>query len=378
MKTRYAILFSLFTLSCSVNFLFAQTIEEQMTKSHASCKSMFMNAMDVLPTLYKERSFDSLSEAVDIWERSCGDMPQVKITRILLNMEQSKFDFSRDIDVSAMNMLNDYATSFPSEHKMQDAAFYNETEVIFFRFSAAWSKLLLENKKLDKNEQLICRILNGEIKNPEKEIKQNAGTYPEFAALLEENFESKRRQTQADIAIGAGVWLPTNNLSTLGVHPSFTFQIGVKDMRNQLDLTIQLRYLYSQNPYAVKKDEQLDSTDYYLGYYVGLDYVYYLVAKKRFDFGVQAGMGYDAFDFAPEPYDYYYYDPYYTSHVTIGSFNANAGLRFNYYFSHSFYVGLLGRYNGINYSTHGGSNLSGDAVSIDLIFGFSGSKSKNF
>ena len=81
-------------------------------------------------------------------------------------------------------------------------------------------------------------------------------------------------------------------------------------------------------------------------------------------------LGWDGFDFAPQPYDYHYYYPYYTSRVTIGSFNANAGLRFNYYFTHSFYIGLQGRYNAIQYSTYGGTDLSGDAVSIDLIFGF--------
>ena len=116
----------------------------------------------------------------------------------------------------------------------------------------------------------------------------------------------------------------------------------------------------------------MDSTDYYFGGYIGLDYNYYLVSKKRYDIGLLAGMGWDGFDFAPQPYDYYYYYPYYTSHVTIGSFNANAGLRFNYYFTHSFYVGLQGRYNLIDYYTRGGSDLSGNAFSIDLIFGMNG------
>lgn len=375
---RYALLFLCVISTWATNFLFAQTIEEQMTKSQPDCRSMFRNAMDMLPSLYGSKSFDSLEKAVDIWERSCGHKPEVKITRILLNIEEATFAVSNDIDVSAMNILSYYAEFFPPGTSMHEDDLGNETELLFYKFNVAWSKSLLKNRTLDSNEQFICRILSGEIKNPYKVIQQNAQAYPVLAALIEEDFQNKRNQVRADIALGAGVWIPTNNLATLGVHPSFTFQVGAKNMHNQIDLTIQLRYLYSKNPYAVKKQGTLDSTDYYLGYYLGLDYVYYLVSKKRYELGIAAGIGYDAFDFAPAPYDYYYYDPYYTSHVTIGSFNANAGLRFNYYFSHSFYVGLLGRYNGIHYSTYGGTNLSGDAVTIDLIFGFNSSKSGKY
>ena len=148
-------------------------------------------------------------------------------------------------------------------------------------------------------------------------------------------------------------------------------------MFDQLDVSMQIRYLHSPSVYAVKKDDQFDSTDYYLGYYFGAEYTHYFVAKKRFDLGIEVGAGYDAFDFKEQPY-YYYYDPYYynPNHFSVGSFNGNAGLRFNYYFTHSFYLGLLGRYNGIHNSTDGGTNLRGDAITIDLIFGFNGIKDK--
>jgi hypothetical protein len=298
-------------------------------------------------------------------------MPEVRITRILLEMEEAKFTMAKYADGATIEMLSDYASHFPSPDYMQSFLPGNESRVSFYRFSSAWAKLLLENKTLDENEKFICNILSGKIKDPEKEIRRNPQAYPEFALMLEKNFEAKRNQTRLNMAVSTGVWLPNGNLSTLGVHPTFGVHFGARSLRHEIDLTLQIRYLNSANTYAVKRDGHLDSTDYYFGGYIGLDYTYYLVSKKRYDIGFLLGMGWDGFDFAPAPYDYYYYDyPYYnTSHVTISSFNANAGLRFNYYINHSFYIGLQGRYNAIQYSTNGGSNLSGDAVSIDLIFG---------
>lgn len=359
-------------LSCSSSYLVGQTIEEQMTKSHPNCKTIFMNAMDMLPKLYRAKSFDSLDKAVDIWESSCGGQAEVRITRILLDMEEDKFSMSRDIDVATINLLFEYASYFPSPGEMQGSPPHGGSIISFYQFSSAWANLLLKNKKLDSNEIFICKIITGAINDPRKEIKHSPQTYPEFTSILEKVFESKRKGLRTDVAFSTGVWLPTNNLSTLGAHPSFGIEFGMRNRRHQFDLNLQFRYLHSASPYAVQRDGHLDSTDYYFGGYIGLDYNYYLVSKTRYEFGILAGMGYDGFDFAPEPYDYYY-PYYYTSHVTIGSFNANAGLRFNYFFSHSFYLGLQGRYNIIDYYSRGGTDLSGNAFSLDLIFGFNGS-----
>jgi hypothetical protein len=377
MKPRhfFVILFAL-SIGCSSNLTFGQTIEQQLNKSRPDCYTMFTNAMNILPEMYRESAFDSLGKALDIWERACNDLP-VTITRILFDIEESKFTFDRDMDIAAFEYLKDYARAFPSEDDMKNVSSFNEPQKMFYRFSAGWAKLLLRSKNLDENEKFICRVLSGDIRIPEKEIKQNPDTYPEFIVLLEKNFENERKQIRSDLTLGTGVWIPTNNLTILGMHPSFTFQVGGRTVHHQIDFTLQIRYLHTPEPYAIKRDEEMDSTDYYVGYYAGADYVYYFVSKKRYDIGVGGGIGYDGFDFAPQPYDYYYYDPYYTSHLNVGSFNANAGLRFNYYFSHSFYVGLIGKYNGIHYSTHGGTNLSGDAVTIDLVFGFNGKGDKS-
>lgn len=371
MKTQKRILILAISFMCGATLLLGQSIEQAMTRKNPSCRDIFINAMQVIPALYTEKSFDSLDKALKIWENVCGDAIPVQSTRMLLKIEKSGFHLSSDANAYTIDMLTEYANYFQKKDNLSTIGSENNPEIIFFKFSSSWANDLLKEKRLDDNEKFICRILNGEIKKPEREIRQNAQIYPELKALLDQNFEVKRKEVRSNFAFGTGVWLPTGNLSTLGAHPTFSFLFGIREKHHALDLSMYIRYLNSANTYTIKKNDISYSTDYYLGFYFGLDYTYYFLSNKRTELGLVGGMGWDGFQFAEEPYhyDYYYYD---YSHSTLNSFNANAGLRFNYFFSNSFYLGLLGRYNAINYTTHGGTNLSGDAVSIDLIIGFNG------
>jgi hypothetical protein len=75
-------------------------------------------------------------------------------------------------------------------------------------------------------------------------------------------------------------------------------------------------------------------------------------------------MGYDGFDVFTSEADIQNLKP-----NSIGSFNANGGLKFNFYVNPTLYFGLQGRYNWINYNNKGGTSLNGNAFSIDFIIG---------
>ena len=96
-----------------------------------------------------------------------------------------------------------------------------------------------------------------------------------------------------------------------------------------------------------------------------MDYSRYLVSSQKFDFGVLAGVGFDGFDlFNSNNNNNQHLRP-----LLIGSFNANAGLKYNFFISPTFYIGLQGRYNWMNYNNTGGTSFSGNAISFDVIFG---------
>ena len=350
---------SLFPLLFAANIGQAQSIQEQMTQRHPTCSDVFLNAMNIIPELYRHKFFDSLHTALAVWKKSCGDIPEVGCTALLLSIEESTFD-ERKMDSSTVDLLVNYSYSF-RHRNMRNIP---EGERAFFTFISTWARLLPKEKHLDNNERFICQVLTGEIDNPVKEIRNNTVTYPSFARILHENETAQRTGFRTNYAFLGGVWIPMGDLSLLGNHPSFGFQFGARDNRNQLDITLQFRFSKAANTYTVKRNNGYYDLNNYFGGYIGLDYAYYLVNKLNFDLGLLGGMGYDGFDITSSNYNDDDMKP-----LSIGSFNANAGFKLNYYLTTSFYFGLQARYNFINYINHGGTSMAGDAFSIDLIIG---------
>jgi len=351
----YSLLLSAFI----VNAVNAQSIQERMTRRPATFRDVFVNAMSVMPELYRHKLFDSLSAALAIWRASCGNTGEVGCTALLLSIDESTFD-ERKMDSSTIDLLVNYSYGFSRRNRMN----IPEEERSFFTFISTWASLLLRNRHLDTKEKFTCQVLAGEIDNPVKEIRNDPMKYSSFANILAENEKSQRSGMRTNYAFLGGIWIPMSDLSLLGNHPSFGFQFGVRDNSNQLDLTLQFRFSKSANTYTIMRNNGYYDLNNYFGGYVGLDYTHYLVNKLNFDLGLLGGVGYDGFDITSENYNYDNLRP-----LSIGSFNANAGFKLNYYLTTSFYIGLQARYNFINYVNHGGTSMSGDAFSVDFIIG---------
>lgn len=339
------------------------SVEEAMARKHPDCKDVFLNAIDIIPQLYKEKSFDSLQKAIDIWKSSCGNLSEIRYTEILLAIEESSFNIA-GTDSNLAQLLTGYSFAYKA---FSNYGSYQTPTLSYYKLSSAWAKLLLQRTNLSVTEQFICNVFAGNISQPEKEIKQHKEAYTELHDLLKKDLAKQKKGGSAEYTIISGIWSPTGNASLLGVHPSIGLQFGGRFDRHQIDLTMQVRFLKSANTYTVKRNNALYDLDHYFGGYIGLDYNYYFLNKTRTDLGIVAGIGYDGFDIANSG-DNNQND--YLKPLTISSLNINTGLRFNYVFSPAFYLGLQGRYNFINYGTKGGSNLNGDAFSLDLILGF--------
>lgn len=352
----YFLSFSAFIM----NVAQGQSLQERMTEKHPTCRDVFLNAIKIMPDLYRHKFLDSLHTALTIWKTSCGNIPAIQCTELLLSIEELTFDENR-IDSSTIDLLVNYSYAWSRRNIPNSPG----GETSFYTFISTWARLLLKQKPLDKNEKFICQVLAGEINDPVKEIRKNPTMYSSFAKILQENEQAQRTGFRTNYAFLAGIWMPTGDLSLLGNHPSLGFQFGARDNSNQIDITLQFRFIKSTNPYTIERKNVLYDLDNYFGGYFGLDYTRYLVNKLNFDLGLLCGIGYDGFDItSSNNYNYDYLKP-----LSIGSFNANGGFKLNYYLTTSFYIGLQARYNFINYVNHGGTSMNGDAFSVDLIIG---------
>ena len=123
-----------------------------------------------------------------------------------------------------------------------------------------------------------------------------------------------------------GAWIPTGNLALLGVHPSVGGQFGIRNQHHEFDLTLQFRFAKSKDTYTVKRNGSYYDRDAYFGGYIGLDYSYYFLVKQSLKQASQAVWPMMVFDISGSQNDYEYLKP-----LSIGSFNANGGLRMNVY-----------------------------------------------
>lgn len=356
---RSFIITCLFFSMTVLNTVTGQTIEEQMTKKHPSCDDVFLNAVKVFPKLYRQQAFDSMHTAINIWKEACGSNDKITCATLLLSIQQAAFT-KDSINVFTLEILDNYSHVFP--FYIENKAPYFKAEVDFYKFISIWAKLLLAERQLDENEKFICSVFTGSITDPVQEIKRNREKYPGLEVLVQQKEKEQRKEIRINGAFLFGNWIPNGDLKIIGNHPAIGFQFGSRKNKHEIDFTMQFRFLKSANTYLIKRNNVLYQSDHYFGGYIGLDYTWYLFSNQKNDFGLVTGIGFDGFDVSNsnEPNQ---------RPLSINAFNANGGLRYNFYITPTFYVGLQGRYNVINYCNSGGSSLQGNALSIDLILG---------
>ena len=127
------------------------------------------NAMEVLPRLYREKSLIPCTSQSGYGKTLNARQLLKSRCVMLLAMEQGTFTLAQ-LDSSSFDNLRWYSTDFEFNQRYPPPIYKNKSG--FYHFCSTWAKLLLEDKKLDTNEQLICKVLTGEKKNPEGEIKR--------------------------------------------------------------------------------------------------------------------------------------------------------------------------------------------------------------
>ena len=360
-----------FTLCTFLLFVFtfqlkAQTVEELLSQKKPTCREVLINAASVIPELYLQHSFDSLEKAVNFIDASCPEMQETFYLKTLLNIERPSVLMPKSIDSNFIDKLNSYAVMLPIL-KRQASQVYNADEYKLILFIQQWATDLLKKKRLSPDEIFLCDVLAGNIKSPERELRTNKEKYPQLYALLKQGYINDRNSPSFTSAFIMGAWVPTKDLKVLGMHPSLGVSFGGRSKNDELDLTLQFKFINSKNSYDILRQNTVYSMNHFFGGYIGLDYAKYFVHKTGYELGWLGGAGFDGFDIANSS-DYNTNNDY-LKPLSINSFNINTGLRFNYFFNARTFIALQSRYNFINYGNKGGTSLRGDAVTIDLLIG---------
>ena len=339
------------------------SIENIMTKRKLTCSDIYFNATYLIPHFYNKGAIDSAQAVIHYWEKECGQYELSIRCKILLAIRNHSF--SEDLyDSTIINALLFYKQSRLTNELYE----YYKSDLD--TFTVEKSKQLLSNKDLTEVEKFFLRFYSNDFENT-------------FGMLQGENFNGTKIQQyylkeikqnknyvsiHGDILMGA--WIPLGNLQTVGSHPYLGFRLGIKYRRLYTDLAFGFKFIKSPNTYQVYKNDSLYNTDYFIGGYFALDLGYELFSVKNSHFDLIGGVGYDGF--TALEVDYPDTDDDLTK--SINSLNLNIGVAYKYYMNPYNYFGVEGKYNFVDYKNPKGTDLTGDVITINLIYGGFGKK----
>ncbi len=364
------LLFAGFGFTCS-----AQSIRQQMTTRQPECRDILMNAASTMPKLYDTRQFDSLRVAINVMKEYCNpSTPEVLYAGILIDIQQYSFDIHT---LDTAGRLYTLLENYPATLKYLKAGGYSVNRYNYYSYASyeenyyalirRWASDLLNTKGLNDEEAFICNILAGNIKRPEPALKAQKEKYPNLYAMLRSNYSTERTGLRGLSAFTAGTWIPSGNNTVLGTHPTLGIQAGIRGTNDEVDFTLNFKFGKTPRYYAVLRSDSLYSFNHFFGGYIGLDYAHYFYHSTSFEAGLMGGAGYDGFDINDEDNSDHHLD--YLKPLGIGSLNLNAGFRMNYFFSPRLFLGVITRYNYLNYKNKGGTDMSGNTFSIDIAIG---------
>ena len=335
------------------------------------CPDYILNAEFLIPQYNDEGRFDSIYVILDFIEDRCGpehfadykilhaieigDPPEnlcenILVDEILDGEARVRRFWGRDDIFSDDPMSDDYEFS-PYQNFIRNMA-----------------ESLLPRTDTNSITHLVCRHLAGDNDYVMRRLSRREfdGTclqkeYDKRITNVDEEF----RKFRLHAAGGIGIWIPRGESELLGNKLEISGELGGKRGRFGFDLSGAVRLLESREFYELYYNEQLVRTDDYIGGYIGGTISGELLRLRRYGLDLFAGGGYDGFS------------------ATIGeetrgvdSYNINFGLRMRYQYNkeRNQFFGLQLRYNIVDYDTNGGSDLSGNTISLNVIYGYLGNR----
>lgn len=339
----------------------------------------------LLPLLVQEREWDQVKNYLDHWRVSPVPSEEFIFSiSTLAAIDQRKF-FALTFPYNYEALLQNYAYGAKNVYgafryylRITDRFRYDATPDAksLILWIEAWSRNLLARDSLSPTEKFLCQVFAGDIVDPQATLQKQNLHYGDLYALqhniersYQDYFVAERNRPGPTVSIMTGIWVPTGHLTTLGTHPSIGISLGSRNVFNEYEFVWAFRFPGSSTrPYTFARNDSVFTSHYYDGGYVGLDYTRYIVHKTRYEFGLVSAIAYDYFSVANgfgggEAEDHHW------GSLNQGSFDFNNGFRFKYFLRPRLYVGLAVKYHIINYVNNGGTDMGGNAVTMDLALG---------
>jgi hypothetical protein len=374
MKRIFKILTILFVTSSVYGQI--DDMESLITRKVITCQDIEYNAQFLIPEYYHKDSKDTLNSIIEYWQSHCGLREAIIRCKILLAIDND--EFNEDLyDAYILNCLTDYMYSFESYRNINGEVYISNNWGYFYsqpdtlgKFTVNLARKLLKRDDLEAIETFFLRMYSNDYEGTFAMLQSDEFNDTEIQKYYLNEIDRYNSQFigHGDFLLGA--WIPQGNLKTIGAHPFFGFRGGIKYKRLVTDLTLGFRAGKSPNDYQVFKNDSIWNTDHYFGGYIGMDLGLEMFRIKRSSFDLIGGVAFDGFDVLDVG------DPNSNTNITktLNSLNLNIGLGYKYNINPWNYIGIDCKYNIVDYKNNMGTDLIGNAFTINLIYGFYGNR----
>ena len=346
-------------------------IESVMTRRHLSCQDIRFNVQYLIPKFYENNSKDSLHATIRFWEKLCGISEKSTRCKILLAIDERNFSESI-YDYTILNYVVEY-----KNRSIQKGNYYGHNYIAYSntpdtlnQFTVDLANKLLKRNDLKAIEKFYLRIYSNDFENTFTMLQTDEFNGTIIQDMYYKEVELYIKQVVLHVDFMGGVWIPQDNLATVGSHPFFGFRAGVRYEDIIADVVLGFKFGKSPNVYQIHARDSIWDTDRFFGAYFGFDFGLEMHRINNSSFDLIGGIAYDGFDALKVD------DPNTNAEIfeSLGSLSLNIGLGYKYNLDPWSYLGVDIKYNFVDIENPMGTDLSGNILTINLIYGLYGSE----
>jgi hypothetical protein len=350
------------------------TLFKLLTKDRVTdCPTYILNAKRLIPVYYESGKLDSINVVFGFLDSACGScVNEFDPLKRLLEIDAGTFNdplcnqsFINEILGQRYYYGYDLDYMFSGVYR---SAVCDPGAGAYDGFVQSLARGMAEATDTLSIAHVYCLYLLGEDQDILERLKRGeyAGTC--LGRAYQSRLDSLANQLKTGHlihwAVGMGVWSPQSAADRLGNKIEMVARWGFHKHRFLADLVGSIRFLKPAEPYEVGVDGKAKITNSFLGGYFGVETGYECIRWKRFAIDLHGGIGYDGIDcFDSDHYSHY------KESVNSGNLNLGVTPRVFINKTRTKYLGLQCKYNWVKYRTGGGSDLSGNTISVNLLYG---------
>lgn len=336
------------------------------------CVEKLYNAQKHIPAYYEKGHIDSIEAIISERRNSCGEEVSFYYVENILSI--SKDSFAVEDPEKLLEALISYRTElavalYHQKILVEEANFnyypdWREVRNNYYHFIQRWAENVLTQQNLEPLERDLLRFYAGEYDQLLDELRKDNYSGNPLQQEYKQLVASQIQDEGLSCAIFTGYWMPTENLADLGNHPEIGMQGGYFNGKMKYGLILSARFLKAPQDYRVRQNDSNYVTDDFNAILIGAEIGRALYKSARNELDLNLGIAYDGLTVVSGDEEEGI-DP-----VMVESINLNLGLEYRFYYNLKNYLALDARYHFLNYQNNINNDLTGNALTVRLAWGF--------